>query len=215
LPPYLLDTGLQSTSGGKEKSKLMKFTERQTQIILAATELIGIGGLQKLTTKNLAAKMGFSEPALYRHFKDKNEILRSILLYFKGTMGEGLRHIVINNNNGMQKLQEIIKFQFEFFVKYPAVIMVIFSETSFQDDKSLSLTVKNILQEKRQIVNEILTIGQKDGSIRADVDIEQLTSIIMGSMRVTVLNWRLQGFDFDLLKEGKKLQDTMTKLLKK
>ena len=167
-----------------------------------------------MTTKNLAAKMGFSEPALYRHFKDKNEILRSILLYFKGTMGEGLRHIIISDKTGMQKLQEIIKYQFEFFVKYPAVIMVIFSETSFQDDKSLSLTVKNILKEKRQIVNEILTIGQKDGSIRKDMDIDILTNIIMGSMRVTVLNWRLCGFDFDLLQEGIKLQDAMNKLLK-
>jgi len=191
----------------------MKFTNRQTEIILAATELIGDGGVQKLTTKKLAAKMGFSEPALYRHFRDKNDILRSILLYFKGAMGSGLKHVLIDDSDGMTKLRKIIRYQFDFFVQYPAVIMVIFSETSFQDNKRLSVTVKNILDEKRHIVKEIIYAGQKDGSIRSDVDADQLTSIIMGSMRVTVLNWRLHGFDFDLKKEGEKLLETMTTLL--
>ena len=187
----------------------MNFSQRQIEIINAATELIGISGVQNLTTKSLAAKMGFSEPALYRHFKDKNEILRSILLYFKGNMGEGLRYVLIENKNGLEKILDIIEFQFNFFVKFPAVIMVIFSETSFQDDKNLSLTVKNIVDEKRNIVKEILLSGQKDGSIRKDIDVEQLTNIVMGSMRITVLNWRLHGFDFDLLEEGEQLRNTI------
>ncbi len=187
----------------------MNFSPRQTEIINAATELIGISGVQNLTTKSLAAKMGFSEPALYRHFKDKNEILRSILLYFKGNMGEGLKHILIENKTGLEKILEIIAYQFDFFVKFPAVIMVIFSETSFQDDKNLSLTVKNIVDDKRNIVKEIILSGQKDGSIRKDIDVEELTNIVMGSMRITVLNWRLHGFDFDLLEEGKQLRNTI------
>ncbi|HHH55251.1 MAG TPA: TetR/AcrR family transcriptional regulator [Bacteroidetes bacterium] len=192
----------------------MKFTPRQTEIINAATELIGISGVQNLTTKSLAAKMGFSEPALYRHFKDKNEIIRSILLYFKGNMGEGLKFILFEEKKGLEKILDIIGYQFKFFVKYPAVIMVIFSETSFQDDKSLSLTVKNIVDDKRNLVKEIILSGQKDGSIRNDIEVEQLTNIVMGSMRITVLNWRLHGFNFDLLKEGQKLQKTIEILFK-
>lgn len=190
----------------------MNFSPRQTEIINAATELIGISGVQNLTTKSLAAKMGFSEPALYRHFKDKNEILRSILLYFKGNMGEGLKHILIENKTGLEKILEIIEYQFNFFVKFPAVIMVIFSETSFQGDKNLSLTVKNIVNDKRNIIKEIIINGQKDGSIRKDIKVEQLANILMGSMRITVLNWRLQGFDFDLLEEGKQLRNTIETL---
>ncbi len=191
----------------------MKFTSRQTDIISNATELIGENGVQKLTTKRLAAKIGFSEPALYRHFKDKNEILRSILLFFKGKMNEGITHIVHSDLSGLKKLTGIINYQFDFFVKYPAVIMVIFSETSFQDNKSLSKTVKTILDEKRNMVFEIIKNGQKDGTIRADLDYTQITNIVMGSMRVTVLNWRLSEYSFDLQQEAKKLTNTLGKIL--
>ena len=41
----------------------------------AATNRISKYGIQNLTIKTLAEDMGLSEPALYRHFKVKNEIL--------------------------------------------------------------------------------------------------------------------------------------------
>jgi AcrR family transcriptional regulator len=192
----------------------MKFTPRQTEIINAATELIGEGGVQNLTTKKLAAKMNFSEPALYRHFKDKNDILRSILLYFKGNMGEGLKQVLLENKTGLDKIMDIISYQFNFFMKFPAVIMVIFSETSFQGEKKLSITVKNIVDDKKKIIEDILLSGQKDKSIRGDISIDQLTNLIMGSMRISVLNWRLHGFEFNLLREGEELQKTIEILLK-
>jgi len=187
----------------------MKFTKRQTEIIIAATELIGAHGVQRLTTKSLAARIGFSEPALYRHFKDKNDLLRSILLYFKENMGEGLKNIVYSDLNGLDKLKLIIDYQFNFFIKFPAVIMVIFAETSFQDDESLSKTVQEILEDKRVRITKIINNGQEEGCIRSDIDSEQLTKIIMGSMRVTVLNWRLNNYSFKLREESDKLQNSI------
>jgi len=191
----------------------MKFTPRQKDIINAATELIGERGVQRLTTKSLAEKIGFSEPALYRHFRDKNEILRSILLHFKDEMGTGIKSIIHSDFTGIEKLKEIISYQFDFFVRFPAVIMVIFSETSFQDNKKLSKTVKTILDDKRTIVYNIVKSGQEEGTIRSDLDYRQIANIIMGSMRVTVLNWRLSNYNFDLKKESEKLVSTIEKIL--
>lgn len=45
-----------------------QFTERQIQIFNASIKLIGKGGIQTLTTKNLANEIGISKTALYRHF---------------------------------------------------------------------------------------------------------------------------------------------------
>ena len=59
-----------------------KYTSRQIEIMEAATARIDKHGIQNLTIKNLAADIGLSEPALYRHFKGKNEILLSLLNYF-------------------------------------------------------------------------------------------------------------------------------------
>jgi len=57
------------------KMKNNKFTVRQIEIMEAATLRIDHYGIQELTIKNLAADIGLSEAALYRHSKSKNDIM--------------------------------------------------------------------------------------------------------------------------------------------
>lgn len=191
----------------------MDFSPRQIEIIEAATKLIGETGIQNVTTKHLAEEIGFSEPALYRHFKGKTDILVSVLEFFKMKMGSGLDALFAKKRSGLDKIQQLIKFQFNMFSKNPAIIMVVFAETSFQYDKKLSATVGKLLKHTQQLVLNMLKKGVEDGSIRDDANLEQLTSIILGSMRFNVLQWRLSNFEFDLNEKGDELWQTLKLLI--
>jgi AcrR family transcriptional regulator len=193
----------------------MSFTTRQVEIIEAATKLIGEKGIQNVTTKHLAEEIGFSEPALYRHFNGKTDILVSVLEYFRVKMRSGLDPLLAKETSGLEKIHRLIKYQFNLFTHNPAIIMVIFAETSFQYDKKLSATVSKLLTQKRQLVLNLLKEGINDCSIRNDTNVEQLTSIILGSMRFNVLQWRLSDFKFDLNKKGAELWTTLSLLLKR
>ena len=59
----------------------MEITPRQTEIIEAAGKILTSSGVSGLTIKNLAKEMGFSESAIYRHFKSKEEIIVAMLNY--------------------------------------------------------------------------------------------------------------------------------------
>ena len=191
----------------------MEYTPRQIEIINAATELINIGGIQQLTTKALAKKMGFSEPAIYRHFKSKTDILSSVLNYYGLGLKTKIDLILQSDDQGIEKLKSIIEFQFDHFTKHPAIVMVIFAETSFQYEEKLSNAVHTILKNKKQRVVSIIQQGQEDGSIRKDVDAAQLASIFMGSMRFTILQWRLNNYKNNLKNGGAELWETMVKLI--
>ena len=191
----------------------MKFTPRQIEIIEAATKLIGDTGLNNVTTKNLAEEMGFTEPALYRHFKGKTEILAAVIEYFRQTIGDGIAPLLAKEINGLEKIRQLIKFQFRLISQRPAVIMVIFAETSFQYDPKLSEAVFSLTSHLRQLIIEMIDTGMKDGSIRHDVKKDALVTVILGSMRMTVLQWRLSGFSYDLTKKGSELCSTLKLLL--
>jgi len=126
----------------------MDLSKRQIEIVEAATKLIGEKGIQNLTTKNLALEMGFSEPALYRHFTGKTDILKAVLVFYKEKLKNGLQSVLASQLNGLEKLEQMMKFQFNHFSNNPAVIMVIFAETSFQYDNVLSNMVVKILEQK-------------------------------------------------------------------
>ena len=193
----------------------MNFTKRQVEIIEASKDLIGTKGLQNLTIKNLAKKMNFSEPALYRHFKDKTEILKALLLFSKDILTGKIFKILNSDKNTVEKFEEIIKFKFEHIEKNPALVMIIFSETSFQYCSILSLVVAKIMNQRKEKIIELIDIGKKEGTIRADIESEQLATIILGSMRLTVLTWKIGGFKSGLKAEGEKLWNTIEKLIQK
>ena len=191
----------------------MRFSNRQIDIIEAATHLLGNKGIQNLTTKSLAAEIGFSEPALYRHFKGKTDILESVLTYYQQVLKAGLTHIIQSEESGLMKIRAMMDFQFTHFTRNPAVIMVVFAETSFQYNNVLSKAVSEILTQKTSMVAKIIKTGQAEGSIRDDIDAEQLVTMIIGSMRFTVLKWRLSGFNFSLIDEGEKLWNAVELLI--
>ena len=191
----------------------MEYTARQIEIINAATELINQGGIQQLTTKALAEKMGFSEPAIYRHFKNKTDILSSVLNYFGMGLKTKMTELIQSEDKGIEKLKQIIDFQFEHFSNHPAIVMVIFAETSFQYEEKLSKAVHNILKNKKERIEKIIKLGQSDGSIRSDANVGQLATIFMGSMRFTILQWRLNDYRQNLRKEGEELWNTIKKLI--
>jgi len=193
----------------------MELSERQIEIVEAATKLIGEKGIQNLTTNNLAQEIGFSEPALYRHFSGKTEILKSVLIYYKLQLKNGLQSVLDTELTGLQKIEEMIKFQFNHFSNNPAIIMVIFAETSFQYDSGLSNVVLEILEQKQQFVSQIIRTGQEEGTIRKDIEAKQIATMIMGNMRFTVLRWRLSDYSYDLKAEGILLWDTTKKLITK
>lgn len=54
-------------------------TPRQTEILDRAIEVVTEEGLGNLTLKRVAERVGFTEPALYRHFPDKQALVLALV----------------------------------------------------------------------------------------------------------------------------------------
>jgi AcrR family transcriptional regulator len=193
----------------------MIFTERQIEIINASKDLIGEKGLQNLTIKNLAKKMSFSEPALYRHFQDKTQILKALLLFHREKVVFKIKNILDSDISTLEKFEKILEYKFSHIEKNPALVMIIFSETSFQYCSVLSKVVAKIMEQRSLSIILLIKEGQEKKEIRSDISSEQLATIMMGGIRKTILDWKLSGFEADLKLEGKKLWETLELIFKK
>lgn len=191
-----------------------EFTERQIEIMEAATLRIDKFGIQELTIKNLASDLNLSEAALYRHFKSKNEIMLGLLNYFIEELKTRLSKILSKTDRKASELLiDIFDSQLKTFVKNPSIVTVIFSESIFQFNKELSATVSTMMEMMQSHIEKIVKKGQEDGSISKIVGTSTLTIIIMGGMRITVLKWKLSGHQSDLVKDGRKVLDGILKMV--
>ena len=192
------------------------FTERQIEIMEAATLRIDKFGIQELTIKNLASDLSLSEAALYRHFKSKNEILLGLLTYFILEMNERLAVIIENKElQPSELLKNIFVSQLNTFVQKPAIVSVIFSEGIFQFNKELSDKVSTMMALMQNNINALIIRGQNEGVYAKLLEPETITTIIMGSMRMVVLKWKLSGNKSNLVNDGKNVLNGLLKMLEK
>lgn len=191
-----------------------QYSERQVQIINAAIKLMGEGGIQLLTTKNLAREVGVSEPALYRHFSNKVDILQQVLSYLRLRIEQRLERITSSDVSPSEKLRELVIRQFEAFTNRPEIVVVLLSEGLYQNNKELSSLVFSIMQDSSSFYLQVIKDGQDSGDFRKDLPAERIAFMIMGSMRFCVIQWHLSGFSYDLIPKGEELLNTFFTILR-
>lgn len=189
-------------------------TPRQSEILSESIKLIANKGIQGFTIKNLANAIGITEPAIYRHFKNKQEILVELLSLFKENKESFMSNVQANSITPIEDLKTMFENRFRFFANNPAIASVIFSEELFRNDPLLSKMVFEIMKENQKIILQIISAGQKSSDIKPNVAAEQLAFIITGAIRLIVTKWRLSEYSFDLEKEGKKLWKSIEILIK-
>ncbi|MDA3890757.1 MAG: TetR/AcrR family transcriptional regulator [Salinivirgaceae bacterium] len=180
-------------------------TERQAQIIEVAMNLIANKGIQGFTIKNLSKEIGISEPAIYRHYESKIDILINILNNFK-EMSEMMSEMLVNNtDSALGKIDFMFSKMFEIFTEQPSIISVIFSEEIFKNEAILKEKIIEIQNIQQLNIENIIDKGQIEGNVRNDIDKSSLALIFMGSLRLLVKRWDLNNQSFSLKLEGKKL----------
>jgi AcrR family transcriptional regulator len=190
----------------------MELTKRQMDIIHAAITIIARQGLKDLTTKNLARELGLTEAALYRHFDSKGELIRAILHYFGQISGDVIREIGERNLAPLERVRMFVMNRYRLFIQDPDLAKVLFSEELFRTDPALSGEMQAIMHSHREAVEAYIREAQQQGAIRSGLDPLDLFRVVVGSMRFLVTQWNLSGQTFDLVAEGEKLFNTITKL---
>lgn len=189
------------------------FSRRQEEIINAAIKLIGEGGIQALTIKNLSAEIGIAESALYRHFKSKTEVLNALLDFLGSFITSRYENIKTSELSSFGKLEKMITGQLKLFAENPPYAIVILSDGLYKNEKSLYSKIFSVMERTKSTFINIIDDGQKSGEIRNDVQSDQLAFLIMGSLRLTVTQWSLSGFNSDLMKRGNILIKTLKTLI--
>lgn len=200
--PMTLSHNSVTDSGSPDNATMIEFTSRQRDIITAAISLIAEKGIQEVTIKNIAARVGFSEPAVYRHFSNKMAILLAILDFFQGNISQMISEVISTGHTALERLEKVFLHHLQEFENRPAVAAVIFSEEIFRHDRQLSDKVAAIMETVKGELEKVVAWGQARGEIRSDVTPAHLAMVILASLRLTVTRWRLTRQAFDLRDEG-------------
>ena len=190
-------------------------SKRQDEIIQITMTLIANKGIQGFTIKNLSQKIGISEPAIYRHFSSKTEILLTMLSQFENFKQEISENIHVSKTNSFEKINTIFDKLLSKFIENPPIVSIIFSDEIFSNEKKLSDKISKIMDMNNLMFTTIIKDGQQNNEIRNDIEIRYIVLMIMGALRLLVKKWEKSDYSFDLKKEGQHLFTSIKTTMKK
>lgn len=189
-------------------------SEKQQQIKSQAMEIISKEGMGALTISNLSRHIGVSDGAIYRHFDSKLSIIKEILNDLFFLVSDQMVDEVNRKVHVKDKLKYVIGKLYHIFEVQPAYVSLLFSEEYFVSNDELFYTMHTIVNTMQLYLKQIIEEGIAHKELTKGVDSTQMSLLIMGSMRITVLNWRLKRYSGNLYESGEKLLDSILKLMK-
>ncbi|MBL7031340.1 MAG: TetR/AcrR family transcriptional regulator [Candidatus Marinimicrobia bacterium] len=190
-----------------------EYTERQDQIIQESIQLIAEKGIQGLTIKNISKAIGITEPAIYRHFDSKNDIILGIISTMKSSTDAELSQID-ENNPTIDKIKKMIQGHTNRFIKNPSLTAIIFSEEIFNNNSILAKPIRLMMKLNQNKLISMIEKGQAAGDVRIDIKAEQISLMVIGSFRFLVSKWHIMNFDFDLKKDVDEMLNAIETVLK-
>ena len=158
--------------GIKERKEREKEQRRQ-DILDAAEKIFFRKGFQDTTVDDIAEQAELSKGTVYLYFKSKEELASAIVYHGISIMNDAFRKASDSREKGIEKIEEIGKAFFTFYREHTDHARFMRSLGQLRQQGHSCGQQKKIAKksgEGMQIMAEAITAGQKDGSIRKDLD---------------------------------------------
>jgi AcrR family transcriptional regulator len=193
----------------KRKSTII----RKKQIIDAARKIIIRRGSEHLTLRAMARAVGFSEAAIYRHFKNKQEVLSFLMNNIMDEMLHEIINGVGENTHTLTTVDSVLKHHLSEIEQRRGISFQIIAEIISLGDKKLNRKVYIKLTEYLNRLRTLFADGASTNSIRNDIDLDAAAMLLFGMIQGIVNIWALSNYDFDLTAKYKSLWSIYQKVI--
>ncbi|MBI4287383.1 MAG: TetR/AcrR family transcriptional regulator [Chloroflexi bacterium] len=173
---------------------------RQKEIVDAARKLIIKYGSEHVTVKRIAKEVGFTEGAIYRHFKSKRDILSFLADHIEddlmGDIEEG--NISASGRSPLQVLDNILSRHLSAIAQRKGMSFQVIAEIISLGDKKLNKKISDTISRYTSRIKDVLAGGVKAGEIREDIDLDSAAVMFFGMVQGLVGIWTLSNHSFSL-----------------
>jgi TetR/AcrR family transcriptional regulator len=157
------------TAGASARAPRLKPGERRVHILQTLAAMLEAPKGEKITTAALAARLGVSEAALYRHFASKAQMYEALIEFIEETFFGLVNQITAKEPNGVLQARAIGLMMLNFSAKNPGMTRVLTGEALVGEHERLGERVTQMLERVEASLKQSLRLGlmeanQKTGS---------------------------------------------------
>ena len=142
--------------------------QRQEQIIKAAMTLIAEQGIAGASMGRIAEIVGISEPAIYRHFGNRREILLAVL----DIVSMHMIGLYVPEGDAVTRLKRTSETFYNFVMTHPEDSRVLFEFVCASPSERLRDNVQQKMLMIIGMARAVLEEGVREGTLKKNLDID-------------------------------------------
>ncbi|MFM0221588.1 nucleoid occlusion factor SlmA [Paraburkholderia dipogonis] len=157
-----------TTTLAAPRAQRLKPGERRVHILQTLAVMLEAPKSEKITTAALAARLGVSEAALYRHFASKAQMFEGLIEFIEQTIFGLINQIAEKESNGVLQARSIALMLLNFPAKNPGMTRVLTCEALVGEHERLTERVNQMLERVEASLKQCLRLAQTEANSSAN-----------------------------------------------
>lgn len=155
--------------------------DRRERIFHAALEVFARRGFHQAQMDEVAREAGVGKGTIYRYVSDKEALLREAISHLVDVQSGIIRSRVDSVDDPLAKLHEYVHAEYSFMLRNKDLAKVVLAEqTALGHSPAFRASMFALHRRRKDLVTSIVQLGQERGSIRSDIDAEELAKAFLG-----------------------------------
>ena len=167
--------------------------ERQAEIVAAALKLARDRSPVSITTSDIAAVIGVTQGAVFKHFPTKDAIWLAAMKWVQERLLAELEMAAREQTSAVRGLEAVFRAHLAFVTAHPGAPRIIFHELQQPADSPVKREVRALLQVYRQLLLSLFKTGVKAGQLSASLDQEAAATLFVGIVQGLLMQSMLTG----------------------
>ena len=153
--------------------------ERKSHILQTLAGMLEQPQGEKITTALLAARVGVSEAALYRHFASKAQMFEGLIEFIEQSIFGLINRITSEESGGLKQTEAILELLLRFAEKNPGMTRVMIGDALVHEHERLQARINRVQDRLEASLRQSLRIAATQNEI-ADQDFAAYASMLLG-----------------------------------
>ncbi len=166
---------------------------RKEQIVQTCMDLFSAHGAEGLTMKAIAERVKISEPAIYRHFRNKQAILLAMTDSIRKEILTYVDEVAQCPSNAMEKLRRIFEHHLMYLKQRRCITLELLSESFIRAKPDVHRQMSSLLRGYHERIRRIIRTGIEEGEFSHDVDPSSASIMFLGTLQHLLTIYKLEG----------------------
>jgi len=167
--------------------------QRRVVTVEAVIALAAGQSPESITTAAIAKHMNVTQGALFRHFPSKEAIWQAVMAWVAERLLARLERAAQGHHSAQARLKAVFHAHIGFVAEHPGVPRLLFGELQSATATPAKRLAQTLLQQYGKRLREIITTGQAQGEISAEVDCAAAATLFIGMIQGLVMQSMLAG----------------------